>query len=200
MSMLRLDESLFDDDFSVDSDAAIHVFNSGDFDNYKDQYDDSIFRYEPIAGADALADNNGDAIPEGPQAGLDSGIADALISLINDEWEAIKGYNTFRDMILTMKKEEDVDYSSFINVIDEIANEENLHVGQLQELLKQVSPNTESINKGEEEGREQLENSDHEWINGRLKVESHAMPMTQENEYTNDIDTTCSICDSDDEW
>ena len=97
----RLDESLFDDEISFDE-PSIKIFDEGQFASYAiDDIDDDLF-YEPIVGANAPADHNGEVIPAGPKAGLDSGIADALIKLINDEWEAIQGYNDFRDMIMTM--------------------------------------------------------------------------------------------------
>lgn len=202
--MLKLDEALFDDDmnFTV-AEPAIKVFDEGHFDDYKiDEFDDDIFEYEPLANAKALTDHKGEAIPEGPKPGVESGIADSLIKLINDEWEAIQGYNNFREMILSMNQNGDGDYSEMINVIDEISNEENLHVGQLQELLKKVSPNTESIAKGEEEAEEQLASSGNEWVNGKLKVEFHEPKIVEtssEPEY-NKIDNSCSICDADDEW
>lgn len=200
--MLKLDEALFDDDMTFDE-PSIKVFDEGHFDDYKiDDIDDEIFVYEPLANTEALADHKGEAVPEGPKAGIESGIADTLIRLINDEWEAIQGYNNFRDMILSMQEAGDGDYSEMIRVIDEVSNEENLHVGQLQELLKRVSPNTESIAKGEEEAQEQLEPSGNEWVNGKLKVEMHEPKVisSEETPEYNKIDNSCSICDADDEW
>ena len=203
--MLKLDEALFDDDINFTfAKPDIEVFNEGDFDVYKiDDIDDDIFEYEPIANANALTDYNGEAVPEGPKPGIESGIADTLIRLINDEWEAIQGYNNFRDMILSMQESGDGDHADMIKVIDEISNEENLHVGQLQELLKRVSPNTESIAKGEEEAEEQLNTTSNEWVDGKLRVQFHEPMMISsdsgEPQY-NKIDSSCSICDADDEW
>ena len=195
--MLKLDEALFDDDFTLDEPAI------KGFDEYADDdLDDSIFEYEPLVRAEVPTDHNGEAVPEGPKPGIESGIADSLIKLINDEWEAIQGYNNFRDMILSMQQAGDGDYSEMIKVIDEVSNEENLHVGQLQELLKRISPNTESISKGEEEAEEQLEPSNNEWVNGQLKVQFHEPRIaTSGNEKTpeyNKIDTSCSLCNADD--
>lgn len=206
MYKLRLDESLFDDDMSFTFDEpAIKVFDEGHFDAYKDdEYDDTPFEYEPLVRAEVPTDHNGEAVPEGPKPGVESGIADSLIKLINDEWEAIQGYNNFRDMILSMQQNGDGDYSEMIRVIDEISNEENLHVGQLQELLKKVSPNAESIEKGEEEAQEQLESTGNEWVNGQLKVQFHEpgaiSSQSINSENPNEIDTTCTLCDADDEW
>ena len=202
----NLTESLFDDDMSFSFDEpAIKVFDEGHFDEYKnDEYDDTPFIYEPLAGADAPADHNGEAIPEGPSGEIESGIADSLIHLINDEWEAIQGYNNFRSMIQSLKKDGYADYEKMLNVIDEIVNEENLHVGQLQELLKHVSPNTDSINAGQEEAQQQLQPSGNEWIDGRLKVDMHEpkikQPSAENSGNPNEVDTTCTLCDADDEW
>ena len=206
MYKFKLDESLFDDDINLTFDEpSIKIFDEGHFDDYKiDDLDDNVFIYEPLANADALTDHNGEAVPEGPKPGIESGIADSLIKLINDEWEAIQGYNNFRDMILSMQQNGDGDYSEMIKVIDEVSNEENLHVGQLQELLKRVSPNTESISRGEEEAEEQLEPSGNEWVNGQLKVQFHEPKITastnDETSGYNKIDSSCSLCDADDEW
>lgn len=196
--MINLDESLFDDDFTMLAE---------DIDDVSlDDYDDSLFDYEPIARAEALTDHNGEAVPEGPNPGIESGIADALINLINDEWEAIQGYNDFRAMIQQMHEAGDGDYTASLAVIDEIVNEENLHVGQLQTLLKQVSPNAASIDKGEQEGDEQLErvqaSSGNEWVNGKLKVEAHTpiSAATKELNVDNSDLEICSLCDIDDEW
>ena len=204
MKILKLDESLFDDDISFTLDEpSIKVFDSGHFDDYKiDEFDDDIFIYEPLAKANALTDHNGEAVPEGPKVGIDSGIADTLINLINDEWEAIQGYNNFREMILTAQNNGDGNYTDMLRVIDEVVNEENLHVGQLQELLKKVSPNTESIAKGEEEAQEQLEPTGHEWVNGKLKIQMHEPMMVTESKQPdtpNQIDETCTLYDTDDE-
>lgn len=207
MYKLKLDESLFDDDMTFTFDEPdIKIFEEDHFDEYKiDDLDDDIFTVVPdnhSANANAMTDHNGEAIPEGPKPGIESGIADSLIKLINDEWEAIQGYNNFRDMILSMQQNNDGDYSDMIKVIDEISNEENLHVGQLQELLKGVSPNTESISKGEEEAQEQLQSSGHEWVNGQLKVEFHqpAIINHSQNDQPNAIDENCNLEDTDDEW
>jgi len=88
--------------------------------------------------------------PKGPELeNID--LANTIIDQINGEWDTIRDYN---DLIETLK--EDKKYAKFISVIDDINNEEHKHIGQLQELLKQISPNTLSIALGETEGDEQL--------------------------------------------
>lgn len=44
-----------------------------------------------------------------------------------------------------------------IPVIQDIVAEENTHIGQLQQILLQISPNVQNIEKGEIEGEEQLQ-------------------------------------------
>ena len=123
----KLDESLFDDDFS-------------DFDMDTD------------ADMDIDADVDMDSeIMQPPAMGLGTGIADNIIRLINDEWEAVQGYNDFIEVLRVSKSDE-----STINVIKDIVAEENKHVGQLQELLKRISPNANQIAVGEKEARHQL--------------------------------------------
>ena len=106
-------------------------------------------------------------------------------------------------MISMIQREEGLDYTGMLTIIDDIVNEENLHVGQLQQLLKQVSPNASSINQGEVEAREQLNSTADEWVNGKLKVEFHApraAMKSQEEPEANPIDDTCTLADADDEW
>ena len=71
--------------------------------------------------------------------------------LIIDEYEAINGYEQGIKFLEDNKYDEDI-----IKVLDDIMREENRHVGQLQEVLKMISPAAEEIAAGEQEGREQL--------------------------------------------
>lgn len=70
------------------------------------------------------------------------GIADLIIGAINDEWDAIRYYNTMKVNLtdVTMQK-----------VIDDIVAEEMNHVGMLQSLLASISPNMEKVDEGEAE-------------------------------------------------
>lgn len=165
--------------------------------------DESLFEeletvHNEIVDENDLSDSEDiEDIPSGPEAGSDTGIADLLISAINDEWTAIRGYNS---IVATLNHEtiNNPIYRSFIDVINDIINEENKHVGQLQEILKQISPNVNSIKDGEVEGREQLD-----LTGGVLKVrswdEERSSNVVQNNTTPNQIDTSCTICDVDDE-
>lgn len=110
---------------------------------------DSVFATEipsAIMGIDIE-----DEITQGPAVGMDTGVAELLLHLINDENEAIQNYNSARATLAT-----DPNYSEFIEVMDDIATEELNHVGQLQALLKRISPNASAIEAGEEEAEGQL--------------------------------------------
>ena len=87
------------------------------------------------------------------------------------------------------------DYSATGLVIEglEINNEENRHVGQLQQILKELSPNAESIADGEAEGKAQLQ-----FANGKLPVHSWG-DSNNTTTPTNDIPDICVIDDVDDD-
>ena len=136
---LSLDESLFDDSFDTD----------------RSLYDDEF------VGTDLP-----DEILEGPKSGSDAGVTDLLISAINDEWKTISTYNS---IIETLKYESanNPNYSAFVSILNDINAEENKHVGQLQEILNKLSPNSMYIDAGREEGRSQFN-----FTNGQLQVQS----------------------------
>ena len=96
-----------------------------------------------------------EAIPDTPTTPDEFGAASLINALIQDEWQAIQGYN---DAIATLSTT-DID-TDIINIFKDITNEENIHIGQLQKALEMVSPNVSSISDGEQEGAEQLEEPD----------------------------------------
>ena len=96
-----------------------------------------------------------EAIPDTPTTPDEFGAASLINALIQDEWQAIQGYN---DAIATLSIT-DID-TDIINIFKDITNEENIHIGQLQKALEMVSPNVSSISEGEQEGAEQLEEPD----------------------------------------
>lgn len=89
-------------------------------------------------------------ILETPVEGTDAGISDIITALIKDEWEAIEGYNS---AIVNAKAN---GYDSIADVLSRIQNEENKHVGELQECLKQITPSAEKIADGTEEATVEL--------------------------------------------
>ena len=79
-----------------------------------------------------------------------TGMSQLLIDAINGEWDTIKLYNDI------MVNAESYGYSDIADVLRDIIAEENIHVGQLQTALETISPNVSSIEKGAEEAKQQL--------------------------------------------
>lgn len=96
-----------------------------------------------------------EAIPDTPTTPDEFGAAGLINALIQDEWQAIQGYNDAIATLSTTNIDTDI-----INIFKDITNEENIHIGQLQKALEMVSPNVSSISEGEQEGAEQLEEPD----------------------------------------
>ena len=181
---LLLDEDLFDD---------VKETPENDLDlNSMMEYDDD-FSADNIVPEEHLED-----APSGPKDGVDTGVTDLVISAINDEFEAIQFYNS---LIATMRANvtSNPQYDAFIKVVEEINNEENRHVGQLQQILKELSPNAESIADGEAEGKAQIVNS--ESIKNIQFWEDSKPTTNKDNPISvNEIDDTCTLQDVDDEW
>ena len=173
---LKLDEALFDDE--IDS------FFTKDAPSVMKEFDDDF------------SDHDIEDVLPGPTEGSDTGVASEIIALINDEWEAIEGYNNAIASLRSVIEQNPV-YEKAINVLSEIVAEENVHVGQLQEVLKLISPNAHEIEKGEKEAKTQLG-----LVGGLLPVQSwdDVKPSSdKQNTNTNNIDETCTLCDVDDE-
>lgn len=79
----------------------------------------------------------------GPKEGPESGLASLINSAIQDEFSTIQLYN---DLAVTARSE---GYEDIATVIDSINTDENTHVGQLQDLLKTISPNANAIDDAE---------------------------------------------------
>lgn len=85
------------------------------------------------------------------QVNENNGLATVLNYLIKDEFDAIQGYN---DAIVNFETE---GRSDLVQVLKDIVNEENLHVGQLEVLLEQVNGAANSIDQGKAEAETQLD-------------------------------------------
>ena len=92
----------------------------------------------------------GDAQPI--ETGAAVGMATVISDLIKDEYEAIDGYNS---AIATAQVE---GFEDVVKVLAEIQAEENIHIGQLQEVMKLFDPNADKVEDGQAEGAEQLAN------------------------------------------
>ena len=117
----------------------------------EDLFDDIEIQV-PIAEPDPTITIDSDMVEGGPADGPDTGLAELIIDNINDEWEAIRGYNTLKANVGS--------HTEFIPIIEDIAAEENNHVGMLQKMLEQISPNVQNIGGGEVEAADELEEED----------------------------------------
>lgn len=103
-------------------------------------------------------------IPASPETMDAMSVANTLNALIQDEWQAIDGYNgtisTYRAMAQDdyPEKDKSIDYDAIIKILEDIAQEEMNHVGMLQKAMGTISPNVSEIKGGEEEAEETLEN------------------------------------------
>ena len=167
---LKLDESLFDDDFEM-------------------EIENTPVTNAPMFDDDFAMDED---FMEGPEEGIETGIADSIMRLINDEWEAVQGYNNFVEMIRAGGAADE----SVIKVIQDIAAEENKHVGQLQELLKKYSPNAAQIKVGEAEAKQQMAPRT-SMISG---LQFWDTPKSQDNAPVCTEDEVCTLVDADDEF
>lgn len=182
---VTLDESLFDDDSSWAT-SFTDTAKSGLFD-----MDDDLFSVVDMPEDEHSVEN----VPAGPAEGTDSGVASELIALINDEWEAIQGYNNAIATLRAVDAENSF-YTDAVRVLEEIAAEENRHVGQLQEVLKRISPNASEIEKGTTEAKDQLR-----FVNGKLPVQTHTPIQTQQrtnNTPVDDLSDECTLDNCDD--
>lgn len=136
--------------------------------------EDSLIHDEPIVEPktieepmtietpDLVTPEASDKSTETPTRGSDFGVASMLNADIIDEFEAIDFYNshivTLKDLISQEQDENIIDlYEKIIEILTDIVNEENIHVGQLQKALSLVSPSALFIKDGDIEADETLE-------------------------------------------
>lgn len=100
---------------------------------------------------DVAITDNSLTLTEPTKEEVRSGLADMINNLIKAEYDAVTDYNNAITTVLAENK-----YTDLIDVFQDILEEENLHIGQLQRALKEVSEAAENINKGEIEADKQL--------------------------------------------
>lgn len=87
----------------------------------------------------------------------DKEMSNVLVGMVNDlirgEFDSIDKYNS---MIVTLESMGYKGSDKLISIFNDILNEENIHVGQLQEALMLVSPHAKDIEAGKEEAQEVL--------------------------------------------
>ena len=115
----------------------------------EDLFDDVVDIIVPDVETDFTVNTIDSKITETPNLGNDTGVSNLIIKAINSEWDTIAEYN---ELIANLGNNSDM-----IPVIQDIVAEENTHIGQLQQILLQISPNVQNIEKGEIEGEKQLQ-------------------------------------------
>lgn len=165
---LALDEALFDNT----------TFTGVEFDTYDDEF----------VGTDLHTD-----MLEGPEQGSDTYVTEEIITAINGTLATIQKYNSIIEM-LRAEGSRNPRYADFVAIMTDINASENKHVGQLQAILKELSPNAAMIDKGCEESQQQFQ-----FTNGRLNVQSwEAASANQVNAPTCE-DEACTLQDIDDD-
>lgn len=87
----------------------------------------------------------GKEIPSAPTED-NAGIANLINALIKDEWDAIDGYQSAIMNIKSYSNDTDS-----VRVLEEIANDEYAHVGNLQKILNRFAPQASTIADGVKE-------------------------------------------------
>lgn len=186
------------DDFNQFDDADLSKLDDNSNDNSNGIYDDSFDWNSDIEVGGNKEEKT--IIPE-PPAGFNGGIADMLMSLIKDEYDAIQGYN---GAISTLNDFNNCDVIK--QILKDIANEENVHVGQLQKALELVAPNATSSVDGRIEANETIMD-DSNVLHPGMSVQSAdapiiATPKLDENANDDDMELgedACTLSDIDDE-
>lgn len=141
------EQALFDDDTSD-----IDEFLKED-DEISYEVDDEFgeFDIEKFGNSDAHEE-----VAPAPKVGPSAGISSVINALIIDEIEAIEGYNS---AIIAAKE---CGLEQIADVLTGIQNEENKHVGELQECLKTLTPSADKIDDGANEARKEMAGADEE--------------------------------------
>lgn len=100
---------------------------------------------EPLKAVEQPALTVEEVEAEGPTPD-NIGIANLIHDLIIDENEAIQGYNNAQANMES--------YPELVELMQDIASEELVHIGELQQALEKISPNASKIKEGEQEASE----------------------------------------------
>lgn len=104
-----------------------------------------------------------------PNVGLPLGLATTLSGLVQDEWEAIDGYNDAIAALQTLNNTDEL-----ITVLKDITTDEYNHVGCLEKALSLIAPVSDNIEAGKAEATEQIRNIKNE----SLRESISARPFT----------------------
>lgn len=91
-------------------------------------------------------------------AGEDAAMVGLLNSLVVDELNAVNSYNGAVETIRSMPQGMP-GANAAISVLSDISDEENSHIGEIQELLKQFTPQANAVEDGKNEARGIINNT-----------------------------------------
>ena len=175
-----------------------------------DDYDDSEFIYIPNEENTSIYDSDIDKnidVPSPPKYGDASGLSDVIINLIKGAYNSVQEYNsalaTIQSISADVENSENSPQKDLYNIISDLVNDVNLHIGKLQGALKVFSPNAQTIEQGVDEVEKQITSTDSEVLHPFMQVQTFEQPKLNTNKFeteqeTNDISDECSLCDIDD--
>ena len=101
-------------------------------------------------------------VPDDDITPAPEGEAAAMVGLLNnlvvDELNAVNSYNGAVETIRTMPSDMP-GANAAISVLSDISDEENSHIGEIQELLKQFTPQANAVEDGKNEARGIINNT-----------------------------------------
>lgn len=135
--------------FLVDSEDIDEISSEDEYNSFYEKIEDlkEVFYYKD---GKKITEDIEETFGEPPAPGKDTGVANTLSALIQDEWQAIDEYNK------AIENFTNLDMENIAEVLKDIVAEENIHVGQLQAALQTIATNAGEIAVGEKEAAEQL--------------------------------------------
>ena len=114
--------------FLVDPEDIDEISSEDEYNSFYGKIEDlkEVFYYKD---GKKITEDIKETFGEPPAPGKDTGVANTLSALIQDEWQAIDGYNK------AIENFTNLDMENIAEVLKDIVAEENIHVGQLQAAL-----------------------------------------------------------------
>ena len=166
-------------------------------DEADDEADDEVADYDKLTLNDEPGEKRN---KKGKLILTEGGFSDTvtiLSALLEDEWEAIKGYT---DAASQLEKLDDADVPNkeiILDTLSHISKEEATHVGQLERLLHEIDPEYDiSQDEGEDETEEDLVDEEPEEIEDEDEEvkESIDYRAIQEEMEENEDQVECQVC------
>ena len=151
LNLTRINEDKFRYKFNINEVDKDSELASGLLDEAKDKEEklpDAIPSEPIVVSSEEIDEPKEDEVSEKEKS---NALVFTINDLIQDEFEAIDRYNS---AIITLESIGYKDSDKLVAILNDILNEENIHIGQLQEALMLVSPHAKDIEQGKEEAQE----------------------------------------------